>query len=175
MSQKPSDISIDIITLRFARKSEFLTNSPREWTILHMKKERRNNDLRLASSSGAVQYSQFMATKKPVKKTVKTPAKKVVKKAAPKAPKKKTARKPNAGFLKPVQPDEALSAVVGSKPLPRTELTKKLWDYIKKNKLQDAKNRRNINADDKLKAVFNGKKTVSMFEMTKLVSKHLKA
>lgn len=87
------------------------------------------------------------------------------------APKK---RKPNAAFLKPVQPDEALAAVVGSKPLPRTELTKKLWDYIKKNKLQDAKKKTNINADDALKAVFNGKKTVSMFEMTKLVSGHLK-
>ena len=88
------------------------------------------------------------------------------------APKK---RKPNAAFLKPVQPDEALSAVVGSKPLPRTELTKKLWDYIKKNKLQDAKKRTMINADDALKVVFNGKKTVSMFEMTKLVSGHLKS
>jgi chromatin remodeling complex protein RSC6 len=90
-----------------------------------------------------------------------------------KTAKKKSARKPNAAFLKPVQPDEALSAVVGSKPLPRTELTKKLWDYIKKNKLQDAKKRTQINADDKLKIVFNGKKSVSMFEMTKLVSGHL--
>ncbi len=88
------------------------------------------------------------------------------------APKK---RKMNAAFAKPVQPDEKLAAVVGSKPLPRTELTKKLWDYIKKNKLQDTKNRRNINADANLKAVFNGKSTVSMFEMTKLVSKHVKA
>ena len=76
--------------------------------------------------------------------------------------------------MKPVTPDATLSAVVGSTPLPRTELTKKLWAYIKKNGLQDAKNRRNINADDKLKPVFAGKKTVSMFEMTKLVSKHLK-
>ena len=84
------------------------------------------------------------------------------------------ARKPNAAFMKPVQPDAVLSAVVGSKPLPRTELTKKLWQYIKKNGLQDKKNRRNINADDALKAVFGGKKTVSMFEMTKLVSKHVK-
>jgi len=82
-------------------------------------------------------------------------------------------RKPNAAFLKPVQPDDKLAAVVGSKPLPRTELTKKLWDYIKKNKLQDAKKRTLINADDALKAVFNGKKQVSMFEMTKLVSGHL--
>ncbi len=76
--------------------------------------------------------------------------------------------------MRPVTPDSTLAAVVGSTPLPRTELTKKLWAYIKKNGLQDAKNRRNINADDKLKPVFAGKKTVSMFEMTKLVSKHLK-
>ena len=84
-------------------------------------------------------------------------------------------RKPNAAFMKPVQPDDVLAAVVGAKPLPRTELTKKLWDYIKKNKLQDSKEKTKINADDKLKAVFNGKKSVSMFEMTKLVSGHLKA
>ena len=87
---------------------------------------------------------------------------------------KKPARKPNAAFMKPVTPDDALAAVVGSKPVPRTELTKKLWAYIKKNGLQDAKNKRQINADDKLKAVFNGKKSVSMFEMTKLVSGHVK-
>ena len=76
--------------------------------------------------------------------------------------------------MKPVTPDDALAAVVGAKPLPRTELTKKLWAYIKKNSLQDQKNKRQINADDKLKAVFNGKKSVSMFEMTKLVSGHVK-
>ncbi len=87
---------------------------------------------------------------------------------------KKTSRKPNAAFMKPVQPDDKLAAVVGSAPLPRTELTKKLWVYIKKNKLQDAKKRTQINADDALKAVFNGKESVSMFEMTKLVSGHLK-
>ncbi len=75
--------------------------------------------------------------------------------------------------MKPVTPDAALAAVVGSKPLPRTELTKKLWDYIKKNGLQDKKVKTQINADDKLKAIFNGKKTVSMFEMTKLVSGHV--
>jgi|UniRef100_UPI004049CFC7 upstream activation factor subunit UAF30 len=86
---------------------------------------------------------------------------------------KKTARKPNAAFMKPVTPDAKLAAVVGSTPLPRTELTKKLWVYIKKNKLQDAKVRTQINADDKLKAVFNGKAKVSMFEMTKLVSGHV--
>jgi len=83
------------------------------------------------------------------------------------------ARKPNAAFMKPVHPDDTLAAVVGSKPLPRTELTKKLWQYIKKNGLQDKKNRRQINADDALKAVFGGKGHVNMFEMTKLVSKHV--
>ena len=82
-------------------------------------------------------------------------------------------RKPNPAFMKPMQPDDALAAVVGSKPIPRTEITKKIWDYIKKNNLQDAQNRRNINADDKLLKVFNGKKQVSMFEMTKLVNKHM--
>ena len=86
----------------------------------------------------------------------------------------KPARKPNAALMKPVQPDAILAAVVGSTPLPRGEMTKKLWDYIKKNGLQDKKVRTQINADDKLKPVFNGKKSVSMFEMTKLVSGHLK-
>jgi len=86
----------------------------------------------------------------------------------------KSKRKPNAAFMKPVQPDAALSEVVGSKAIPRTEVTKKLWAYIKKNGLQDKKNKRKINADDTLKAVFAGKKTVNMFEMTKLVSKHVK-
>lgn len=82
-------------------------------------------------------------------------------------------RKPNAAFMKPVTPDAALAAVVGSDPLPRTELTKKLWVYIKANGLQDAKKKTQINADEKLQAVFDGKKTVSMFEMTKLVSGHV--
>jgi chromatin remodeling complex protein RSC6 len=85
----------------------------------------------------------------------------------------KSSRKPNAAFMKPVTPNEKLAAVVGAKPLPRTELTKKLWAYIKKNGLQDKKNRRMINADDALKAVFGGKGQVSMFDMTKLVSKNL--
>ncbi|MEZ5405810.1 MAG: SWIB/MDM2 domain-containing protein [Verrucomicrobiia bacterium] len=88
--------------------------------------------------------------------------------------KKKSTRKPNAAFMKPVQPDAALSAVVGEKPLPRTELTKKLWAYIRKNDLQDKKVRTQINADAALKTVFGGKNSVSMFEMTKLVNKHLK-
>ena len=86
----------------------------------------------------------------------------------------KTKRKPNAAFMKPVQPDAILSAVVGNKAMPRTEVTKKLWQYIKKKGLQDSKNKRMINGDDALKAVFGGKKQVSMFEMTKLVSKHVK-
>ncbi len=93
----------------------------------------------------------------------------------PKKPAAKTTRKPNAAFMKPVQPDAVLAEVVGSKPLPRTELTKKLWVYIKKNNLQDKKVRTQINADDALKAVFGGKAKVSMFEMTKLVSNHVKA
>jgi upstream activation factor subunit UAF30 len=94
-------------------------------------------------------------------------------KAKPKA-KAKTKRKPSAAFMVPLTPSAALSTVVGSKALPRTEAVKKLWAYIKKNNLQDKKNKRNINADDNLKAVFGGKKTVNMFEMTALVSKHLK-
>lgn len=89
--------------------------------------------------------------------------------------KKSEAKKPNPALMKPVQPDEVLAAVVGSKPMPRSEITKLLWDYIKKNGLQDAKNKRNINADAKLKAVFGGKAVVSMFEMTKLVSAHMKS
>ena len=90
-------------------------------------------------------------------------------------PKTKTPskRKPNPAFMRPVQPDDKLAAVVGSKPLPRSELTKKLWDYIKRNGLQDKTKRTQINADDTLRAVFNGKSQVSMFEMTKLVSGHI--
>jgi len=101
----------------------------------------------------------------PAKKRATKPAKK-------KATKSK--RKPNAAFMKPMTPSSTLSEVIGSKAMPRTEVTKKLWAYIKKHKLQDAKKRTMINADDALRAVFGGKKQVSMFEMTKLVSKHLK-
>ena len=120
---------------------------------------------------------KVVAKKAPAKKVVakKVVAKKVVAKKAPaKKTAAKTARKPNAAFMKPMTPSAVLAAVVGASPLPRTEVTKKVWDYIKKHKLQDDANRRNINADDKLKAVFGGKKTVSMFEMTKLISGHLK-
>jgi upstream activation factor subunit UAF30 len=117
------------------------------------------------------------AVKKAVKKTVakKAVKKAVVKKAVKKAVVKKAAakRKPNAAFMKAMTPSAALAAIVGANPLPRTEVTKKVWDYIKKNKLQDAVNKRNINADDKLKAVL-GKAKVTMFEMTKLISSHLK-
>lgn len=89
-------------------------------------------------------------------------------------PEKTTARKPNAALMKPVQPDEKLAAIVGSTPLPRSEMTKKLWDYIKKNNLQDPTKKTLINADAALKPVFDGKSQVSMFEMTKLVSGHIK-
>jgi upstream activation factor subunit UAF30 len=109
------------------------------------------------------------AKKAAKKKTAKRPA------AKKKAPAKKAAkRKPNAAFMKPMQPSAQLSLVVGSTPLPRTEVTKKLWQYIKRKGLQDAKERRMINADDALKPIFNGKAKVSMFDMTKLVNKHLK-
>ena len=96
-------------------------------------------------------------------------AKKTAEKSA--APAK---RAPNAAFMKAMTPSAELAAVIGSTPVPRTEVTKKIWDYIKKNGLQDKKDKKQINADDKLKAIFNGKKQVSMFEMTKLVSGHLK-
>ena len=113
------------------------------------------------------------ATKKAASK--KAAPKRATKKAAPKkAAKKATSkRKPNAAFMKPLTPSATLAAVIGSGNMPRTQVVKKLWDYIKKHDLQDPKNRRNILADDKLKALF-GKGTVSMFEMTKIVSKHLK-
>lgn len=123
--------------------------------------------------------------KKPAKKAAKkvakkAPAKKAAKKVAKKAPakkkaaKKKSARKPNAAFMAPLTVSPALAEVVGSKPIPRTEIIKKIWDYIKKNNLQDKKNRRMINADAKLKPVFGTKDQISMFELAKVVSKHVK-
>jgi len=112
------------------------------------------------------------AKKKTAKKATKRTAKK--KTAKKRTAKKATKRKPSAAFMKPMTPSATLAAVVGAKPLPRTEVTKKLWAYIKKNGLQDKKNRRMINADANLKAVFGGKGSVNMFEMTKLVNKHLK-
>ena len=134
----------------------------------------------MATAKKAKKPAKKPAAKKPAakKSAAKKPAAKKApaKKAAPKKAAKKPAakRKPNAAFMKAMTPSSTLAAVVGAMPLPRTEVTKKIWDYIKKNKLQDAVNRRQINADDKLKAVFGGKGKVSMFEMTKLVSNHLK-
>ena len=116
------------------------------------------------------------AAKKSAKKSAKKPAKKTAaKRATKRATKKSTGKKrtPSAAFMKPMQPSASLAAVVGSNPLPRTEVTKKLWAYIKRNGLQDSKNRRAINADDKLRPVFGGKSQVSMFDMTKMVNKHL--
>jgi len=115
-----------------------------------------------------------MAAKK--KKAAKKSARKSAKRGGAKkgGAKKAKKRTPNAAFMAPKQPDPALAAVVGGSPIPRTEITKKLWQYIKRNGLQDQKERRMINADDKLKAVFGGKGKVSMFEMTKLVNKHIK-
>lgn len=111
-------------------------------------------------------------TTKKKKKTTKKKTTKKKKKAKRKASGKK--RKPNAAFMAPLTPSKDLAKIVGARPLPRTEVVKKLWAYIKKNGLQDSKNKRNIVADGALKLVFGGKKVVSMFEMTKLVSKHLK-
>ena len=115
-------------------------------------------------------------SKKAAPKKAKKSARKAAPKKAKKAARKKSGvkRKPNAAFMKPMTPTATLAAVIGGSPMPRTEVTKKLWAYIKRNGLQDSKNRRNINADDKLQDVFGGKKQVSMFEMTKLVSRHLK-
>ena len=120
------------------------------------------------------------AAKKSAKKAAKKAApKKAAKKAAPKkaakkAPKKAAKRKPNAAFMAPLTPSAALAEVIGSKAIPRTEIIKKIWDYIKKNGLQDKKNRRMINGDAKLKTVFGGKDQISMFELAKVVNKHVK-
>ncbi|AYB34264.1 hypothetical protein D4L85_28425 [Chryseolinea soli] len=120
------------------------------------------------------------AAKKSAKKAAKKAApKKAAKKAAPKkaakkAPKKAAKRKPNAAFMVPLTPSAALSEVIGTKAIPRTEIIKKIWDYIKKNNLQDKKNRRMINGDVKLKAIFGGKDQISMFELAKVVNKHVK-
>lgn len=114
-----------------------------------------------------------MAKKATKKKAA--PKKAAKKKAAPKkAAKKKSARKPNAAFMKPLTPSAALADVIGSQARPRTEVVKKIWDYIKKNGLQDKKNKRMINADAKLKTVFGGKGQISMFELAKVLSKHVK-
>ncbi|MBY0517101.1 MAG: SWIB/MDM2 domain-containing protein [Bacteriovoracaceae bacterium] len=135
------------------------------------KKTTKKATAKKATAKKAAPAKKATAKKATAKKAA--PAKKATAKKAA-APKKKTARKPNAAFMKALTPSKELAEIVGATALPRTEVVKKIWVYIKKHNLQDAKNKRNINADDKLKAVFNGKKTVSMFEMTKLVSNHLK-
>lgn len=123
-------------------------------------------------AKAAKKAAKKAAPKKAAKKAA--PKKAAPKKAAKKAaPKKKSARKPNAAFMAPLTPSATLAEVIGNKPLPRTEIVKKIWDYIKKNKLQDKANKRNINADAKLKAVF-GKDQISMFDLAKIISKHVK-
>jgi chromatin remodeling complex protein RSC6 len=131
-----------------------------------------------AAKPAAKKPAAKAAAPKAAPKAAAKPAAKAAPKAAPKAAAKPAAkpavkRTPNAAFMKPLTPSAALGEVVGSKPLPRTEVTKKVWEYIKKHKLQNADNKRNIDADDKLKAIFGGKKQVTMFEMTKLISAHL--
>jgi chromatin remodeling complex protein RSC6 len=139
---------------------------------------------RKAAKKGARRPAAKKAARRPAKKAARKAARRPArKKAAKKSSRKKAAkkakkkgaskRKPNPAFMKAMKPSASLAAVVGDTPMPRTEVTKKLWAYIKKNNLQDAKERRMINADDKLKSVFGGKSRVSMFEMTKLVNKHL--
>jgi upstream activation factor subunit UAF30 len=129
-----------------------------------------------AKKTGAKKGAKKGAAKKaPAKKAAKKGGAKKAAKPAKKAAKKSGAKRtPNAAFMKPMTPSPQLGMVVGTAPLPRTEVTKKLWAYIKRKGLQDAKNRRQINADENLKPIFGGKSSVSMFEMTKLVNKHLK-
>ena len=121
-----------------------------------------------AAKKGSKKSAKKAAPKKSSKKAAPR------KKAAKKAGKKKSARKPNAAFMAPLTPSSALAEVIGSKPLPRTEIIRKIWDYIKKNNLQDSKNRRMINGDAKLKAIFGGKSQVSMFELAKVINNHVK-
>ena len=140
-----------------------------------MATKKKTTTTKVAAKKPAVKKA-VVAKKAPAKKTAAVAKPAPASSAAAKKPApKKTAEKrtPNAAFMKAMQPSPELSEVVGNKPIPRTEVTKKIWDYIKKNKLQDALNRRMINADDKLRTVFGGKKQVSMFEMTKLVNTHL--
>jgi chromatin remodeling complex protein RSC6 len=150
-----------------------------------MAKAKKSAKKPAAKKAPAKKATKKAAKKAPAKKVVKkAPAKKAVKKAVKKAAPKKAAKKaapkkpakkrtPNPAFMKAMTPDESLGAVVGTQPMPRTEITKNIWAYIKKNGLQDAKQRRMINADEKLQKVFDGKKQVNMFEMTSYVNKHI--
>jgi upstream activation factor subunit UAF30 len=155
-----SPMTIRKIVLRFVRLRAPL-NAANERERASHTSETGITGVSASESAGAVRRGEALRHIEGVKMAKKTA--------------KKSARKPNAAFMKPMTPSSALSEVVGSKPIPRTEVTKKLWLYIKKNKLQDQKNKRMIKADDALKTVFGGKATVNMFEMTKLVNKHLKA
>lgn len=141
----------------------FLRGKKSIFLQFHLEKEK--NGVTLSSTRRTLNMAK-KTTKKTTAKAKKPAAKKTAKKASG------AKRKPNAAFMKALTPSAALAEIVGSKALPRTEVTKKLWAYIKKNNLQDKVQRRNIHADDKLKPIF-GKKTVNMFEMTKLVNKHL--
>jgi len=145
-------------------------------------KKRKAKPASKRSTKKVPKKSAKKVPKKPAKKLHKKPAKKLHKKAAAKPAAKpakrkviKTAskRRPNAAFMTPVHPDATLAAVVGASALPRTELTKRIWDYIRRNGLQDTQNRRMINADDKLRAVFGGEPQVNMFRMTSLVNQHV--
>ena len=127
-----------------------------------------------AVKKAAKKVVKKVAKKAPAKAAKKAPAKAAKKAPAKKAPAKKSARKPNAAFMVPLSPSPALADVVGSKPLPRTEIIRSIWVYIKKNKLQDSTNKRLINADAKLKVLFDGKSQVSMFDLAKIVNKNVK-
>jgi chromatin remodeling complex protein RSC6 len=166
LSSRHSLLAVPLLLAR-QRKFSYMQTQIGGTTMAAKKKTAAKKPVKKAVKKAAPKKA---AAKKPAKKAAKKPAKK----AAPKKKASGVKRKPNAAFMKPMTPSASLAAVIGSSPLPRTEVTKKLWAYIKKNDLQDSKNRRNINADDKLKEVFGGKKTVSMFEMTKLVAGHLK-
>lgn len=162
------------------KKATAKTAAPKKATVKKATAKTAAPKKATAKKATAVKATAKKATAKTAAPKA-TAKKATVKTAAPKAtakkvaaPKKKSARKPNAAFMRPLTPSKELAEIVGPGLIPRTEVMKKVWAYIKKHDLQDAKNRRSINADDKLKAVFGGKKSVSMFEMTKLVSGHLK-
>ena len=143
-------------------------NSPIRETPEAAEASKKKATRKVARKTAKKKVARKASKKKPARKATK---KRTAKKTARKVTKKK--RKAGSALMIPVQPDDALAAVVGGKPIPRSQVVKKLWNYIKKNDLQDATNRRMINADAKLKVVFGGKRKVNMFEMTKLVSNHL--
>jgi len=126
-----------------------------------------------ATKKVAKKATKKATTKKVAKKATKKVAKKATKKATKKVVKAKVKRKPNPAFMKPMTPDASLAVIVGAKAIPRTQIVKKMWDYIKKHKLQDPKNKRNIIADENLKTVFGGKTTVTMFDLAKIIAKHI--